>query len=57
MRQNFTDLPLRNGVGIMVINKEKKVFVGKRIDNQEAWQMPQGGVDQNEDFLTAAFSR
>ena len=54
MRQDFTNLPLRNGVGIMVINKEKKVFVGKRIDNQEAWQMPQGGVDNNEDFLSAA---
>ena len=47
------DLPLRNGVGIMVINKEK-VFVGKRIDNQEAWQMPQGGVDNNEDIKSAA---
>ena len=54
MRQNFMDLPLRNGVGIMVINKEKKVFVGKRIDNQEAWQMPQGGVDNNEDIKSAA---
>ena len=38
----------------MVINKEKKVFVGKRIDNQEAWQMPQGGVDNNEDIKSAA---
>ena len=48
------NLPLRNGVGIMVINKEKKVFVGKRIDNQEEWQMPQGGVDNNEDIKSAA---
>ena len=32
----------------------KKIFVGKRIDNQEAWQMPQGGVDRDEDFETAA---
>jgi putative (di)nucleoside polyphosphate hydrolase len=54
MRQDFMNLPLRNGVGIMVINKEKKVFVGKRIDNQEAWQMPQGGVDNNEDIKSAA---
>ena len=35
MRQDFMNLPLRNGVGIMVINKEKKVFVGKRIDNED----------------------
>ena len=54
MRQDFMNLPLRNGVGIMVINKEKKVFVGKRIDNREAWQMPQGGVDNNEDIKSAA---
>ena len=32
----------------------KKIFVGKRIDNQTAWQMPQGGVDDNEDYETAA---
>ncbi len=36
MSQDLMNLPLRNGVGIMVINKEKKVFVGKRIDNQES---------------------
>ena len=48
-------LPLRNGVGIILLNKENKVFVGKRIDNPENfWQMPQGGVDQNENFLQAA---
>ena len=40
-------LPLRLGVGIVLINHENKIFVGKRIDNQEGnyWQMPQGGVD------------
>jgi len=48
------DLPYRNGVGIMIFNDQKKIFVGKRIDNQEAWQMPQGGVDRDEDFETAA---
>ena len=49
-------LPLRIGVGIALINKENKVFVGKRIDNQEGnyWQMPQGGVDKNENLLEAA---
>ena len=38
----------------MVFNDEKKIFVGKRIDNQEAWQMPQGGVDKDEDIESAA---
>ena len=37
----------------MIFN-DQKIFVGKRIDNQEAWQMPQGGVDRDEDFETAA---
>jgi len=52
---NFKQLPLRIGVGILLLNNENKVFVGKRIDNpQSFWQMPQGGVDKNEDFLQAA---
>tara|TARA_Y100000590_G_scaffold372735_1_gene435975 strand:- start:309 stop:785 length:477 start_codon:yes stop_codon:yes gene_type:complete len=50
------NLPLRTGVGIILLNYENKVFVGKRIDNQEGkyWQMPQGGVDENENFFEAA---
>ena len=49
-------LPLRNGVGIVVLNKDNKVFVAKRIDNQkDFWQMPQGGVDKGEDYLAAAY--
>ena len=52
--KNLNNLPYRNGVGIMIFNDQKKIFVGKRIDNQEAWQMPQGGVDKDEDFETAA---
>ena len=49
------ELPLRIGVGIVVLNKKNKIFVGKRIDNPENfWQMPQGGVDQNENLLQAA---
>ena len=49
-------LPLRSGVGIVVLNKENKVFVAKRIDNQKNfWQMPQGGVDRGEDYLTADY--
>ena len=47
-------LPLRKGVGVVVLNHEDKVFVGKRRDNPiDKWQMPQGGVDQGESFLTA----
>ena len=56
MLEKFKNLPLRNGVGIVVLNKENKVFVAKRIDNpNNFWQMPQGGVNKNEDYLTAAF--
>lgn len=50
------ELPYRLGVGMMLVNKEGKVFVGKRIDtSSEAWQMPQGGVDEGEATTTAAF--
>jgi len=49
------ELPLRVGVGIVLLNYENKVFVGKRIDNQENfWQMPQGGINGDEDFFDAA---
>ena len=52
---NNKQLPLRTGVGIILLNHENKVFVGKRIDNpKNFWQMPQGGVNQNENFLQAA---
>lgn len=51
---NKNQLPLRIGVGIIVLNNENKVFVGKRKDNPgDKWQMPQGGVDVGEDFITA----
>ena len=47
-------LPLRTGVGIIVLNSNNHVFVGKRKDNPvDKWQMPQGGVDSGEDFITA----
>ena len=56
MKKKFSELPLRNGVGIVVLNKNNKVFVAKRIDNpRNFWQMPQGGVDKGEDFLKAAY--
>ena len=55
IQERFKNLPYRMGVGIIVLNKENKVFVAKRIDNpKNFWQMPQGGVDEGEDFLTAA---
>ena len=50
------NLPLRNGVGIVVLNKKNKIFVAKRLDNpKNFWQMPQGGVDIREDYLAAAY--
>ena len=56
MEEKFRNLPLRKGVGIIVLNKDNRVFVAKRIDNaKNFWQMPQGGVDNGEDFLTAAY--
>ncbi len=56
MEEKFKRLPLRSGVGIILLNKENKVFVAKRIDNpKNFWQMPQGGVDDGEDYLSAAF--
>lgn len=48
------NLPMRAGVGVIVLNNENKVFVGKRKDNPgDKWQMPQGGVDSGEDYLSA----
>jgi len=56
MQKKYKNLPLRSGVGIVVLNKDNKIFVAKRIDNpKNYWQMPQGGVDEGEDFLSAAF--
>jgi len=56
MEDKFKNLPLRSGVGIVVLNKYNKVFVAKRIDNpKNFWQMPQGGVDEGENFLSAAY--
>ena len=53
--KNYKKLPLRMGVGIALINHENKIFVGRRIDNpRSAWQMPQGGIDKDENYLEAA---
>ena len=56
MEEKYKNLPLRTGVGVIVLNEQNKVFVARRIDNSKKfWQMPQGGVDPQEDFLTAAY--
>ena len=56
MKKKLSELPLRSGVGIVVINKKNKIFVARRIDNpKNFWQMPQGGVDEGENFLNAAY--
>ena len=55
MKKNFSELPLRKGVGIILLNDENKVFVAKRIDNpKNFWQMPQGGIDKGENYYEAA---
>ena len=55
MANRHNNLPLRNGVGIVVLNNQNKIFVAKRIDNpKNFWQMPQGGVDEGEDYYEAA---
>lgn len=52
---NETTLPYRPCAGVMLINRDGRVFVGQRIDSTlEAWQMPQGGIDPGEDALEAA---
>ena len=56
MSNNNINLPLRSGVGIVVLNENNKVFVARRVDNKKNfWQMPQGGVDKDEDYLAAAY--
>jgi putative (di)nucleoside polyphosphate hydrolase len=56
MQTNFNKLPYRSNVGIMMVNEQGYVFVGQRLDNnQNAWQMPQGGIDAGEDPETAAY--
>ena len=51
---NNQNLPMRDGVGVIILNKNDKVFVGKRKDNPvNNWQMPQGGVDEGEDYISA----
>ena len=52
----ITQLPMRKGVGVILLNKDNNVFVGKRKDNPvDKWQMPQGGIDQGEKPIDAAY--
>jgi len=55
--KDFSALPYRPCVGVMLVNAEGLVFVGKRIDNREGdfWQMPQGGIDEGEELIAAAW--
>ena len=51
---NRNKLPMRIGVGVIVLNNKNQVFVGKRKDNPgDKWQMPQGGVDKGESYINA----
>ena len=55
MKKKYSNLPLRSGVGIVVLNQKNQVFLAKRIDNpKNFWQMPQGGVDKGEEYYDAA---
>ena len=53
---DYTSLPYRPCVGVMLVNADGLVFVGRRIDTREGefWQMPQGGIDDGEDLRAAA---
>ena len=56
MELEYQRRPYRPCVGIMLINSNNQIFAGQRIDNHlEAWQMPQGGIDEGEDVETACF--
>ena len=56
MDKKFNNLPLRKGVGIVLLNQNNQIFVAKRIDNpNDFWQMPQGGIDIGENPLQAAY--
>tara|TARA_B100001250_G_scaffold58317_1_gene45301 strand:- start:1417 stop:1893 length:477 start_codon:yes stop_codon:yes gene_type:complete len=55
IKKKYENLPLRNGVGIVLLNKKNQVFIAKRIDNpKNFWQMPQGGIEIGEEFYKAA---
>lgn len=49
------NLPYRPCAGVVLVNETGRIFTGERIDTPGAWQMPQGGIDEGEDFEAAAF--
>lgn len=53
--ERASDLPYRPCVGVMLVDDRGRVFVGRRVDTPDAWQMPQGGIDPGESAVTAAF--
>ncbi|MEQ1725927.1 MAG: RNA pyrophosphohydrolase [Sphingopyxis sp.] len=55
MNNQFDHLPYRPCAGIMLLNRQRQIFVGQRLDtDNDAWQMPQGGIDEGEDPQAAA---
>lgn len=52
---HYDHLPYRPCVGLAIFNRDGKVFVAERLDNNTAWQMPQGGIDEGEDLTVAAY--
>ena len=53
--EDIARLPYRRNVGVMLVNADGQVWVGQRMDyDGDAWQMPQGGIDEGEDARTAA---
>jgi len=59
-KNTSSNFSYRKGVGLMIVNKDKKIFLGKRFDGKkfnakDTWQMPQGGIDDDETVEKAAF--
>ncbi len=51
---DYLALPYRPNAGLMLLNGDNHIFVGRRIDTPDAWQMPQGGIDKGEEAKAAA---
>lgn len=56
MKAEYENLPYRAGVGLLILNKDKQVFIGERFEQPGVWQLPQGGIDEGDtDFETSVF--
>lgn len=55
MRSTKPPAGYRRGVGIMLIGNERRVFIGRRIGTKDGWQLPQGGIDDTETPVVAAY--